>query len=194
MAFNDYQFPPGTPLFPPAAAVQQYLLEFARDLELRKFVRLRSRVEQALWRDGAWDVRVAGQSEPQRFDHLVVGNGHYNKPYEPDIPGLLEWSEAQGRNVMHSIWYREPSAYAGKRVLVIGGGYSGRDLSAEIAQVAAETYQSVKGFERDNTTNPKQRPAPMRFDTEGNGKVIYADGLTDEGIDAVILATGYQHK
>ncbi|KAG8909253.1 hypothetical protein FRC00_010447, partial [Tulasnella sp. 408] len=175
-----------------AEAVQQYLLGFAKEFGLRGFVRFRSRVEEAFWRDGEWDVRVAGQPEAQRFDHLVVANGHYNKPYEPNFPGLREWGAVEGRDVMHSTWYREPSSYAGKRVLVIGGGPSGRDLSTEISQVALETYHSVKVFQRNDVPNPKQRPAPVRFDAESNGKVIYSDGSVDEGIDVVILATGYE--
>ncbi|KAG8974280.1 hypothetical protein FRC05_007704 [Tulasnella sp. 425] len=194
MAFNDYQFPPGTALFPPAAAVQQYLLEFAKDFDLRPYIRLQTRVKKAYWRDGAWDILVAGHSQVERFDHLAVANGHYNKPCEPDLPGLQEWGAAEGRDVMHSIWYRGPSAYAGKRVVVVGGGHSGRDLSIEIAQVAAETYHSVKGFVRVDTTDPKQRSPPERFEVEGNGKVIYTDGSADEGIDVVILATGYEHN
>ncbi|KAG8955078.1 hypothetical protein FRC04_009535 [Tulasnella sp. 424] len=194
MTFNDYQFPPGTALYPPAAAVQQYLLDFAKDFNLRPYIRFQSRVEEAYWRDGAWDIRVAGQSQVERFDHLVVANGHYNKPYEPDLLGLREWKEVEGRDVTHSTWYKEPSAYAGKRVVVIGGGPSGNDISAEMAQVAAETYHSVKGFVRDDTTCPKQRPPPERFEAEGNGKFIYSDGSVDEGIDAVILATGYEYN
>ncbi|KAG8911147.1 hypothetical protein FRC01_005884, partial [Tulasnella sp. 417] len=192
MAFHEYQFPPGTALFPQAAVVQQYLLDFAEDFHLRKFVQFRSRVEDASWGNGAWNIRVAGQSEAQRFDHLVVANGHYNKPYQPDIPGLSDWGAVEGRDVMHSTWYREPGSYAGKRVLVIGGGPSGRDLSVEIARVALETFHSVKGFGRSDITNPKQRPAPASFPVEGNGKVVYTDGSIDEGVDVVILATGYE--
>ncbi|KAG8955077.1 hypothetical protein FRC04_009534 [Tulasnella sp. 424] len=194
MAFHDYQFPPGTALFPLATAIQKYLLDFAKDFNLRPYIHLQSPVEEAYWRDGAWDIRVTGLSQVERFDHLVVANGHYNKPYEPDFPGLREWGAAEGREVMHSTWYREPSPYAGKRVVVIGGGPSGRDLSIEIAQVAAETYHSVRGSGRDDTTSPKQRPSPERFEAEGNGKVIYTDGSADEGIDVVILATGYEHN
>ncbi|KAG9045316.1 hypothetical protein FS837_006505 [Tulasnella sp. UAMH 9824] len=192
MAFHDYQFPPGTALFPHAEVVQQYLLGFAEEFGLRGFVQFRSRVEEAFWRDGEWNVRVAGQPEAQRFDHLVVANGHYNKPYEPNIPGLRDWGAVEGRDVMHSTWYREPSSYAGKRVLVVGDGPSGRDLSIEIAQVALETYHSAEGFRRNDVPNPKQRPAPTRFDAEWNGKVIYSDGSIEERVDVVILATGYE--
>ncbi|KIO21827.1 hypothetical protein M407DRAFT_28594 [Tulasnella calospora MUT 4182] len=192
MAFHDYRFPPGTALFPQAPVVQQYLLDFADDFDIRKFIQFRSRVEEASWRDGAWNIRVAGQSKVQRFDHLVVANGHYNKPYEPNISGLRDWGAVRGREVMHSTWYREPSPYAGKRVLVVGGGSSGRDLSNEIAQVALETYHSAKEFGRNDNPNPKQRPAPTRFEAGRNGKVIYTDGSIDEGVDVVILATGYE--
>ncbi|KAG8985816.1 hypothetical protein FRB90_004435 [Tulasnella sp. 427] len=194
MAYHDYQFPPGTALFPPAAVVQQYLVDFAENFGLRPSVRFQTRVEEARWTESAWNIRVSGKDEVERFDHLVVANGHYNKPYEAEIPGLQEWSGVTEREVLHSTWYREPSAYVGKRVLVIGGGPSGRDLSLEIAQVSAMTYHAVKGQSRNDSTTPRQRPAPARFEATGSGKAVYADGSVDEDVDVVILATGYEHN
>ena len=55
------------------------------------------------------------------FDALVVANGHYNVPHYPplltnDFAGVA----------IHSKEYRSPSPFAEKRVLLVGGGRSGR--------------------------------------------------------------------
>jgi len=75
---------------------------------------------------------------------------------------------------MHSIWYRNPSKYKGKKVLVVGGGSSGRDISREVSTEADETLWSVRGFVRDDEPNPR------------------VDGTRDEGFDRVLLATGFE--
>lgn len=196
MAYHDHPFPAETFLYPPASVVQSYLLSYADRFELRKYVKLNHRVERAIWDGGHWRVHVSdgGNAMEVLCDHLIVGNGHYSKPYVPDIPGLKEWeSESAQRRVSHSMWYREPSGFAGKGVLVIGGGPSGSDISAEAAGVAEVTYHSVRGFLRDDATNPKKRSEPVSFDAV-DGAVIYADGSRDLGIEEVILGTGYEFK
>lgn len=192
MSFHDFMFPPETTLYPPAAVMQQYVLDYAEHFGLRRFIRLNTRVEQAIWNGKEWEVRISGKQEVLNCDHLIMANGHYRQPYSPSYPGLREWSARQGHSAVHSTYYREPSAYVGKKVLIVGGGPSGRDISAEIASVASEAYHSVRSFQRDDTTNPKQRPEIASFDPEGDGAVRYVDGAEDRGVDAIVWATGFE--
>ena len=40
-----------------------------------------------------------------------------------------EWLRGrEGRGIVHSIYFREPEEYAGKIILVVGAGASGRDI------------------------------------------------------------------
>jgi alkyl hydroperoxide reductase subunit AhpF len=52
----------------------------------------------------------------------------------PDFPGSGDFDGLQ----MHSHYYREPSMFKGQRVLVIGSGVSGRDLSIQISECAKQ--------------------------------------------------------
>ena len=45
---------------------------------------------------------------------------------------------------LHSADYVEPAAFAGKRVLVIGGGNSGAQLLAEVSKVASTTWITLE--------------------------------------------------
>ncbi|KAG9037815.1 hypothetical protein FRB95_004102 [Tulasnella sp. JGI-2019a] len=194
MSFHDFPFRRGSYLYPPASDVQQYILDYAEHFKLRKYIQFGRRVERAEWDGLQWKIRISAsdRSVPgveMTCDFLIVANGHYNRPYIPDIPGLKEWM-ASGPGVSHSAWYREPSLYSGKKVLVIGGGPSGRDISAEVATVAAVTYHAVRGFTRDDSTNPKRRDGPVHFKSDGT--IVYSDGSEDIGIDQVILGTGYE--
>ncbi|WP_228985429.1 NAD(P)-binding domain-containing protein, partial [Streptomyces sp. DH12] len=61
--------------------------------------------------------------------HLVVANGHNHTPRlpEPPYPGTFEGTTS------HAHSYREPSAFAGRRVLVVGTGNSAMDIATELA-------------------------------------------------------------
>ncbi|KAG8853285.1 hypothetical protein FRB96_008370 [Tulasnella sp. 330] len=199
MSFNDFPFRGGSALYPIAADVQQYLLDYAEHFALRKYIQLDRRVDRAEWNGSEWRIcfsrlgedsdRTSSHSQEMACDFLIVANGHYNRPYFPDIPGLKEWATA-GREVSHAKWYREPSGYAGKTVLVIGGGPSGHDISTELVTVAKATYHSVRGFARGDSVNPRRRDGPVEF--KEDGMIVYADGTHDIGIDHVILGTGYE--
>jgi cation diffusion facilitator CzcD-associated flavoprotein CzcO len=67
----------------------------------------------------------------ERFDAVVVCNGHYSEPNLPDVVGARDCPAAQ----LHSHNYRRPDAYKGKVVLVVGAANSGEDISREVAQV-----------------------------------------------------------
>ncbi|MXO48889.1 SidA/IucD/PvdA family monooxygenase [Erythrobacter vulgaris] len=65
---------------------------------------------------------------------VVSATGTWSKPYVPDIPGRRRF---EGRQI-HSADYRAPDQFEGQRVLVVGGGNSGAQIFAEVADVAAE--------------------------------------------------------
>ncbi|WP_433339074.1 NAD(P)-binding domain-containing protein [Spirillospora sp. CA-294931] len=66
---------------------------------------------------------------------LINATGTWDKPFWPYYPGMETF---RGRQV-HTAGYRGPDEFAGKRVIVVGGGASGVQALMEIAEVAAET-------------------------------------------------------
>lgn len=48
------------------------------------------------------------------FDALVVATGHYNVPWFPEVPGLLEYDEKFPGAIVHSKHFRDGSKFKGK--------------------------------------------------------------------------------
>jgi hypothetical protein len=138
-------------------------------------------------------------SEP--FDAVVVSNGHYTVPFLPPIPGLAEYHIAHPNTVSHSKSFRDPQAYEGKTVVVIGASISGPDIASSIAAVVKPPLLSVVrgkyhpyffdyAFQHPNIV---RKYGIERFDATGagdRGTVHFVDG-TVASPDAVIFGTGY---
>ncbi|KAK0192788.1 FAD/NAD(P)-binding domain-containing protein [Armillaria mellea] len=187
MAYPSFPFPPSTPVFPPAAAVETYLHDYATHFHLMQNVRLNAPVEHVEWNHTAhcWNVNVKG--EMQDFDLVVVSNGHFCVPRYPDIPGLTEW--LQNGRASHSACYRNPgSVKNASTVTVVGSGPSGLDITAELLASGLKVIHSVNDCVPETTASFKKRGAITHF---GDG-VMFADGTVEHNIDHCILATGYQ--
>ena len=142
----QYNFPVLTPVFPPYQYVQAYLEVYATNHNLRPHIKLHHCVLSTSWvgdaLDGHWDVKVKDLETStiiiKRFDHLVVASGTFQFPLVPQFRGVDEWksSEHQMRQVAHSIYFRDPEIYAGKNVIVVGNGGSGRDIARLVSKYA----------------------------------------------------------
>ncbi|MQY02784.1 NAD(P)-binding domain-containing protein [Actinomadura macrotermitis] len=66
---------------------------------------------------------------------LINATGTWERPFWPYYPGM----ESFGGRHLHTADYQGPTEFAGKRVVVVGGGASGVQALLEIAEVAAET-------------------------------------------------------
>ena len=71
---------------------------------------------------------------------VVSATGTWQKPFIPDHPGRELFSGVQ----IHSANYESPDAFAGKRVLIIGGGNSGAQILAEVSLVADATWVTIE--------------------------------------------------
>ena len=48
--------------------------------------------------------------------------------------------------LLHSQYYRSPDKFKGKRVLIIGAGESGSDITHEISKVASKCAIAIRGL------------------------------------------------
>lgn len=71
---------------------------------------------------------------------VVSATGTWSEPFIPAYPGIEMFA---GRH-LHSAQYRTPDEFAGKRVLVVGGGNSGAQIFAELSKVATATWVTVE--------------------------------------------------
>ncbi|KAF8556465.1 FAD/NAD(P)-binding domain-containing protein [Imleria badia] len=133
-----------------------------------------------------------GTSEAGRWDILVAGGnghatcrGHDHYPHSPTFPGQDAWlrrrNGSRRREIIHSMFYREPQQYANQTVVVVGFGASGRDAASQLALYARKVYHSLRSQKR-----PRPEIAYFAPDT-----IVFADGSHAHGVDAVILGTGY---
>ncbi|MFE3945372.1 NAD(P)-binding domain-containing protein [Streptomyces sp. NPDC059118] len=67
---------------------------------------------------------------------LINATGTWDRPFWPRYPGQESFLGRQ----LHTADYPGPAGFAGRRVVVVGGGASGTQHLMEIAEVAAETY------------------------------------------------------
>lgn len=190
MAFTSFSFPPSTPLFPPASTVLAYLKAYAENFSLTQHIRLNTSVKDLHWDPVSckWKVELSSAQNPLDYDFVVVGNGHYNLPRFPELPGLPKWL-AEGKAV-HSAWYRHPDNL-GSTVLVLGGGPSGTDISAEMLETARTVIHSVPGAPAQDDHDGRLQRRGRLVELTSDGHAVFEDGRRD-AVDYCILATGYQ--
>ncbi|KAI5887056.1 FAD/NAD(P)-binding domain-containing protein [Schizophyllum commune H4-8] len=187
MCFTSLQFKPETPLYPPASAVLDYLKTFTAHFSLTPHIRFNTAVARAE-RDEAnerWKLTLEN-GEIAHADLLVIANGHYRRPRYPAVPGVDEWLKS-GR-AQHSAWYRRPHDL-GKKILVVGGGPSGRDIAEDMRTVAELIVHSGEDVPASKE-RIVGRPRVVAF--EADGVVRFSDGSVEREIDHCVLATGYE--
>ncbi|MDT0328617.1 flavin-containing monooxygenase [Nocardiopsis lambiniae] len=121
---------PGDPdRYPRRDEVVDYLRDYAARSEMD--LRCGRRVERAE-RDGSGLVLTLSDGSRARSSAVVNATGGFGRPHRPDLPGLTDFTGT----VLHAAEYRSPGPFAGRRVVVVGGGNSGVQIAAELAGTA----------------------------------------------------------
>lgn len=81
-------------------------------------------------------LRVTTDSGDWLANTVIAASGTWSTPYIPDVSGRDSFAGVQ----IHSAHYRNPDAFKGKRVLVVGGGNSGAQIHAELSQTSDSTW------------------------------------------------------
>jgi len=123
------RFPLHYGIFPTGAQYHAYLVEYAREQGLTP--ELGVTVTGVTPRDGGyWVETSAGDAW---YPNVILATGRFSNPYTPPIPALDRYDGLR----LHAHDYRDPSAFKGRRVLVIGNGPSGMDISIDAGRVNA---------------------------------------------------------
>ena len=88
---------------------------------------------------GHWLVRT--DTDTFTAENVVVCTGYNRVAYEPDLPGLDSFTGT----VLHSRSYRNGTAFAGQRVLVVGMGNTGAEIALDLGEHGAKPTISVRG-------------------------------------------------
>ncbi|MGH8877777.1 MAG: NAD(P)-binding domain-containing protein [Stackebrandtia sp.] len=163
---------------PVAPAVSEYFRQYESTFDLR--VRRPVDVHRVSGReDGRLTIATSAGEWIARG--LVNATGTWDKPFWPRYPGAASFTGRQ----LHTAQYRGPREFAGKRVVIVGGGASGIQHLLELAEVATTTW----------VTRREPEFTDRAFDNEWGREVIarvterVRRGLPPE---SVVKATGYQ--
>lgn len=115
-----------------------YLESVADEFDLRRHLRLETRVRSVEWNPDTWSwqcrLERGGRPSTLTADVVVCAVGLFGSLKLPDIRGLNDFCGF----VMHTAQWDHDFAVAGKKVAVIGTGASGIQLVPELAKAAAQ--------------------------------------------------------
>ena len=145
LSFHFSDFPPPSHLsdFPTLPEVYGYLLGYAKHFGIFDRIRFSEPVTQIRKEKGRWLVSSKadpGKPRTEAFDWVMVANGELWHSHIPNAEKLAQLRQIQVKTAKD---YYDPKVYSGHRVLVVGGGVSGADIAAEIADVA-QVHWSVR--------------------------------------------------
>ncbi|KAL5227957.1 hypothetical protein ABZP36_016222 [Zizania latifolia] len=132
-------FPEEYPTYPSKDQFVAYMEAYAAEAGVAP--RFGASVEEAAFDAavGAWRVRLAG-GEVLVARWLVVATGENAEPLVPFFPGMQKFA---GR-VMHTSDYKSGEQFAGKKVLVVGCGNSGMEVSLDLCRHGAKPSMVVR--------------------------------------------------
>ncbi|XP_017125829.2 senecionine N-oxygenase [Drosophila elegans] len=193
MGYPDYSYPDDiAESFITSNQVLQFLRSYAEHFKLKPHIKLQHEVIRVRPRLDDWEVYVWDHStdtcDPVYYDFVYVCNGHYT---EPDIPEVEGWDLFEGKK-MHSHLYRKADKFKDERVLIIGAGPSGMDITNHVRVAAKHVFLSHHLPQTPNTAfmgNVTQKPDVQRFTRNG---AVFTDGST-ESFDHVMFCTGYKY-
>lgn len=142
MEYSDFPMPRDYPDYPGHAQIAAYFDAYVDHFGLRERIRFRTLVEHAERRaDGVWELTL-DDGTTERFDALLVANGHHWDPRwpEPAFPGADRFTGEQ----MHAHEYLVPEIFAGKSVLVLGMGNSAMDIAVEASYETDRVFLAAR--------------------------------------------------
>jgi dimethylaniline monooxygenase (N-oxide forming) len=141
--FPDFPFDERTPRFPTHWDMARYFDQYAEHFGVKARTRFRTRVTRVepCFEPGArpprWRV-TTDDGDADEFDVVVVATGHLNEPlHDPRLPEF-------GGQYLHSQAYRTATAFADRRVCVVGLGNSGADIASDVCASAERTVVVVR--------------------------------------------------
>jgi len=163
MCYSDYPIPKHFPNFMHNTHVWQYFKDYASHFQLNQYIQHNTEVKLVTFapdfeQTGQWSIQFvdhkSGEEKREIFDAVMVCSGHHAEKNVPSFPGLADYKG----EVLHSHDYREPSAYVGKRVLIIGIGNSGGDMAVELSRQGQVFLSTRRGTWILNRIGPGGMP------------------------------------
>ena len=146
MSYSD--FPMNDDDYPMHWDVRQYFEDYVDHFGIRDTITFNAKVEHVeRLEDGSWEATVSGAGVEggelvQRYDAVLVCNGHHWDKRWPDPP--FPGSDSFAGEQIHGHDYRGPEMLEGKRVVVVGGGNSAMDVARDASHAAEAAFLSMR--------------------------------------------------
>ncbi|XP_054804083.1 probable indole-3-pyruvate monooxygenase YUCCA8 [Prosopis cineraria] len=128
-------FPEHYPEYPTKGQFIDYLESYARHFDINP--RFNECVQTARYDEtsGLWRVKTVSSAGEMEYicRWLVVATGENAERFTPDIEGLGEFKG----EIVHACEYKSGESFRGKKVLVVGCGNSGMELSLDLCNHSA---------------------------------------------------------
>lgn len=85
-----------------------------------------------------WEIET-GQGT-LRTRTVVMATGILSNPYAPSFPGQEDFRGT----IRHSVEYRRPDPFVGRRILVVGAGNSAGEIAPELARAGADVTVAIR--------------------------------------------------
>jgi cation diffusion facilitator CzcD-associated flavoprotein CzcO len=139
-ALPGMALPRSTPLFPTRTDFLNYLRHYRKTFQLPVEAGVEVKGAQ---RDGDdWNLDVGDSAV--RCRRIVIATGIVSNPH---VPAFASRERFQG-TIVHSVEYRRPERFRGKRVLVVGAGNSAGEISVDLARGGALVTVAVRSGRR----------------------------------------------
>jgi hypothetical protein len=135
----DYPMPEHYPVYPNHRLMLAYLRDYARAYGVYEHARFNTTVTWMTPAENGWLVE-SSKGTREHYDLVAVCNGAQRKPRfpSPAYPGVFEGE------TMHSMDYKSPDQFRGRRVLVVGAGNSGCDIAVDAVHHATRVLHSTR--------------------------------------------------
>ncbi|CAM5160866.1 unnamed protein product [Natator depressus] len=149
MGYSDFPIPEDYPNYMHNSKVMDYFRMYAEHFDLLRYIRFQTSVLSVrkcsdFSTTGQWDVitETVGKQNSAIFDAILVCTGHHIDPYLPleCFPGVEKF---KGK-IMHSREYKYPEEFRDKRIVVVGLGNSGVDISLDLSHTTKQVFLSTR--------------------------------------------------
>jgi len=131
-AFSDYRMGPKVNDHPSMDVYVEYLKEYCDEFNLWPYIKFHKTVVEI---KGKYIIRCT--NETFHADAVCICSGLHNTPFVPDVPGNFTGE------MIHSSAYKDRSIFNGKKVLIVGCGETGLDISYRAVLANAKSVNLV---------------------------------------------------
>ncbi len=138
-AFKDFPFDARVQPFPDHKDMAAYLEAYAEHFGVTRRIRFKTCVTDVRPAPGYHPARPRWQIETDTgtiddYDTVIIASGHLTKPHQ--VPMLRDGFKGE---YLHSHHYKDPAAFGGKRICIVGVGNSSCDIASDLATIAERT-------------------------------------------------------